>query len=111
MNRNVAKVLDIVQGLPERSRTSFVFIGVLVNLLWEVLDMIDSGGRMIAEWLSLALHSPESQLGVGFGGAVGTAVGIKYDWPGGVVLVGIFVGALLGGCFCSGIYKLLLRHH
>lgn len=111
MNRNVARAIDIVQRLPERARNAVILNAILVHFLWEVLDMFEFGGSVIIEWLSLVLHSPESQVGVGLGGAVSAAVGIKYDWPWGVVIVGIFVGALLGGCFFSGIYKLLFRHH
>lgn len=106
MDQIVANVIENVGRLPQIPRYTVFLSLILVYLLWQGLDMIDF---IISEWVSRALRSPESQLGVGLGGAISAAVGIKSDWPWNVVCVGIIVGALLGGCICSGIYKLLFR--
>lgn len=110
MNRMLGNAIDLVRGLPETPRIAVILTVIFYVLLWGVLDMLDFAFGTIYEWLALPLKSPESQLGAGLGGTVGVAVGIGYNWPWSAVIVGMGIGALLGGCICSGGYKLLFGH-
>ena len=110
MNRIMGNANDLVRGLSEKPRIAVALAVILYVLLWGVLNMIDFSLGTMYKWLTLALQSPESQLGAGLGGTVGVVIGITYSWPWTAVILGIGVGALLGGCFCSGSYKLLFGH-
>lgn len=105
--RIVGYAIDWVRGLLETPGKAFLLFGILSAFLWQILIMMNIAFGIIYKWLSLSLQSPESQLGAGLGGTVLMALGIHYYWPWSAIIVGICIGALLGGCFFSGFYKLL----
>ena len=56
--------------------------------------------------LSVALHSPASQVGAGFGGIIGLFIGIVCYGSWSAVAFGLGAGALLGGVSINGIIEL-----
>ena len=76
----------------------------LVYLLRQVIEMILLAFGVIYRWVSLALHSPGSQLGAGLGGTIGLGAGVFFG-PWGAA-AGMGAGVILGGLIGSGIYNM-----
>jgi len=99
----VIKLLKLVLNNPENSKQ---LVRSLVYLLREVIKMILLAFGVIYRWVSLALHSPGSQLGAGLGGTIGLGAGVFFG-PWGAA-GGMGAGAVLGGLIGSGIYNMFV---
>ena len=78
----VIEILKLILNNPENVKQ---LVSSLVYLLREVIKMILVAFGVIYRWVSLALHSPGSQLGAGLGGTIGLGAGFFLD-PGVLLL-------------------------
>ena len=99
----VIEILKLVLNNPENVKQ---LVSGLVYLLREVIKMILVAFGVIYRWVSLALHSPGSQLGAGLGGTIGLGAGFFFG-PWGAA-AGMGAGAALGGLIGNGIYNMVV---
>ena len=99
----VIEILKLILNNPENVKQ---LVSSLVYLLREVIKMILVAFGVIYRWVSLALHSPGSQLGAGLGGTIGLGAGFFFG-PWGAA-AGMGAGAALGGLIGNGIYNMVV---
>ena len=99
----VIEILKLILNNPENVKQ---LVSSLVYLLREVIKMILVAFGVIYRWVSLALHSPGSQLGAGLGGTIGLGAGFFFG-PWGAA-AGMGAGAALGGLIGNGIYNIVV---
>ena len=99
----VIEILKLVLNDPENVKQ---LVSGLVYLLREVIKMILVAFGVIYGWVSLALHSPGSQLGAGLGGTIGLGAGVFFG-PWGAA-AGMGAGVVLGGLIGNGIYTMFV---
>jgi len=96
----------ILRLILENSNSAENLVADFVYFLRQVTEMILFDFGVIYRWVSLALHSPGSQLGAGLGGAIGLGAGVFFG-PWGAA-AGMGAGLVLGGLIGNGIYNMVV---